>query len=184
MRKRRGFSLTEAAIVLGIVGTVMGGIWAVAAATRASVQANQLHQQTLNLTKQVRDYYSARALPSASAAMTTTFRSAGVFPEDMCPANCVSGTITTIYNSYGGTTTVAIPAGSAPINQFTVTYDTIPEKGCVQLAMMLSARSSEVGLVSYNAGTSRTTFPIPLATIQGDCATTGNTIVLTFKIRS
>ncbi len=184
MDRRRGFSLIEAAIVLGLVGLVVGGIWAVAATTRASMQANQLHQQTLNLAKSVRDYYAARALPSGSAALTATLRAAGRFPEEMCPANCVSGTITTIYNSYSGTTTVEIPSLTDPIiNQFNVTYGSIDEKGCVQLGMMLSARSAENGLVSYDAGVSRTTFPIPLATIQGDCAATGNTIVIGFKIR-
>lgn len=183
MKRRRGFSLVEAAVVLGIVGLVVGGIWAVASTTRASMQANQLHQQTLNLAKSVRDYYAARALPSGSAALTTTLRTLGRFPEEMCPATCVSGTITTVYNAYGGTTTVAIPALTAPINQFNVTYGSIDEKGCIQLGMMLSARSAENGLVSYDAGTTRTTFPIPLATIQGDCAATGNTIVVALKIR-
>lgn len=192
IRRRNGFSLIEAAIVLGLIGLVVGGIWAAAASSRASTQANQLQQQTLNLVKGVRDYYAARALPAAGS-ITTTLAGKGRFPEEMCPANCVSAAASnspyTVYNAYGGTTTATIPNVTTYPNQFTVTYSSVDEKGCVQLGMNLSARSAEVGLVSYTAstggsGTARTTFPIPLATIQGDCAATGNQILLYFKIRN
>lgn len=184
MRKSSGFSLLEAAIVLGVVGSVVAGIWTISASTRASMQANALHQQTLNLIKNVRDYYAGRALPTATADITSTLRTGSVFPEEMCPANCVSGTITTVYNSYGGTATVAVPNLTAPINQFDVTYTTVSQKGCIQLGMMLSARSSDVGLISFNAGTARTTFPLSLSTLTGDCATDSETVTVSFRIRN
>lgn len=190
--RQKGFSLIEAAIVLGLIGLVIGGIWVAAASARAGTQASQFQQQTLNLVKNVRDYYAAQALPAA-ATVTGTLAGKGIFPSDMCPANCVSAaaaaTPYTVRNAYGGSTAVVIPNVTTYPNQFTVTYQSIDEKGCVELAMRLSARSAEVGLVSYfvssNASASmRTTFPVPFATIQGDCAATGNTIDMNFKIRN
>lgn len=189
-RCKKGFSLIETAIVLGLVGMVVGGIWVAMASTRASAQANQLQQQTLNLVKSVRDYYAARALPAAGD-ITSTLRTGGRFPEEMCPANCVSGTgSTTIRNAYGGVTTVEIPNVTTYPNQFTVRYTAVDEKGCVQLGMSLSARSAEVGLTGYSISTEGsaspeyTTFPTPLATIQSDCRATNNVLDLYLKIRN
>jgi type II secretory pathway pseudopilin PulG len=189
-RCKKGFSLIEAAIVLGLVGMVVGGIWMAMASTRASTQANQLQQQTLNLVKSVRDYYAARALPAAGD-ITSTLRTKGRFPEEMCPANCVSAGSYTVRNAYGGSTTVNIPNVTTYPNQVVVAYYGVDEKGCVQLGMSLSARSAELGLTGYcvtsegcGGGPEYTTFPIPLATLQSDCRATDNQLDLYFKIRN
>lgn len=179
-----GFSMIELSIALGIIGIVIGGIWAIAGSTRNDMLSTRIEQQTLSMVQNVRNYYASRALPTVAAAVTATLRAAGTFPEEMCPANCVSGGITTIYNAYGGTVTVAIPSVTAPINFFDVTYTTVNKKGCMALGMKLSTRSSELGLVSFDAGTSRTTFPIDLATLDTDCDSPTDTVVLRFKIRN
>lgn len=56
--KRRGFSLIEAAIVLGIVGLVIGGIWTAASAVQARLRVSRaldfvtaLHQTALTFKK-------------------------------------------------------------------------------------------------------------------------------------
>jgi type II secretory pathway pseudopilin PulG len=185
-RRKRGFSLLEAAVVLGVVGLVIGGIWGVASSVRASMQANQLHQQTLNLVSSIRDYYANRPLPSVTADMTDTLRTKGRFPEEMCPANCVAAispsVLSYVRNAYGGTATVTIPNPATYSNQFYITYLSVDKKGCMELGMKLSARAPEIGLVSFAAaGGARTTFPIPLTTLKGDCP--GNSITLYFKIR-
>lgn len=186
MRRSSGFSLLEAAVVLGVVGSVVAGIWAVSASTRASMQANALHQQTLSLVKNVRDYYAGRALPPAASAgdITATLRTGSILPEEMCPANCVDGTITNVYNSYGGVVEVRLNDATDPVTTFNVIYTGVPEKGCIQLGMMLSARSSDVGLTSYDVAGPRTTFPLSLSTLSADCASTGNIVDIIFRIRN
>ncbi len=176
----------EAAVVLGVVGLVIGGIWGVASSVRASMQANQLHQQTLNLVSNVRDYYANRPLPSVMADITNTLRTKGRFPEEMCPANCVASTgapSNAVYNAYGGRAYVSIPSLVTRPNQFYIIHNSVTQKGCMELGMKLSAIAPEIGLVSFVAGGgTRTTFPIPLATLKGDCP--GNSIILYFKIRT
>ena len=180
----------ESAVVLGVVGLVIGGIWGVASSVRASMQSNQLHQQTLNMVSSIRDYYANRPLPSAAAQMTSILRTKGRFPEEMCPANCVSAASpqTKVYNAYGGTTTVTIPNPATYSNQFYITYGSVSQKGCMELGMKLSAIAPEIGLVSFYAGATRTTFPIPLATLKSDCTLNGSgglvTIIVYFKIRT
>lgn len=185
-RTEKGFSLLELSIVLGVVGAVIAGVWSVAVSARQNAKATELQQQTLSLVDNIRNYYSVRALPGAAiaaATLTATLRTAGIFPETMCPANCVSGAITTIYNGYGGTVTAAIPAGTAPINLVDVTYTRLDEVGCIRLGSFLSARASEYGLVSYTVDSALTTFPIPLTSLDAQCDATNNTVVASFSLR-
>ncbi len=172
--KKKGFSLLEAAVVLGVVGLVIGGVWGVYSSVRASMQSNLLHQQTLNLVSSVRDYYANRPLPAAAGSITSTLQTKGRFPEEMCPANCLSASTPSSpspRNAYGGTATVNIPNPATYSNQFYITYASVDKKGCMELGMKLSARAPEIGLVSFSVGSGapRTTFPIPLATLQTDC---------------
>lgn len=186
MTRKKGFSILELAIVLGIVGVVIGGIWATASNARRNVQASRLEQQTQVLVDNIRTYYASRALPAAqivAATFTATLRTAGIFPEEMCPANCVNGTITTVYNGYGGTVTAAIPNLTAPINVVDLTYTGVDETGCIQLGSKLSARSGEFGLTSYTVDSALTTFPIPLSSLDSECDAANNTVVLRFTLR-
>ena len=178
-----GFSMLEMAMVLGIVGIVLGGVWAIAGAARSSAFATRLEQQTLAVVSSVRDYYAARPLPTADGDMTATFRAAEVFPEEMCPSNCISGGTTVVYNAYGGTTTVAIPdTGTSPINHMEIAFTNIQERGCIELASRLGARANETGLSQISIDTDLTSFPVPLSTLSSECDAT-NTLYLYFKIR-
>ncbi len=188
---QKGMSLVELSVVLGIVGVVMAGIWAVYGSSQESLKAGQLHQQTLAFVKQIRDYYSGRALPSvaiASGTFTSTLRAGQIVPEDMCAADCVADSGATLRNAYGGTATANIPDPASVPNTVEIVYTNIQQKGCMQLGMQLSARSDEVGLTSFkgNAHAARTTFPVSLAQAKADCdgASGNNTVTLRFKIRN
>lgn len=198
---RKGFSLTEVALVLAVVGMVTGSIWTLMAASTQRNQVGTLYQQTMLLVKNVREYFSVRSIPTTGTEMTTTYtndvlRAAGVFPEDMCPANCVNGTITTIYNAYGGTAVFALPDadfsdvtdGVPQTNEFTITYTRISGQGCIELGMKLSAQAIRSGLNGYRVGSNawNTTFPISTATLSSQCSTAaaGNTLTLDYKLRS
>lgn len=187
-----GVSLIEVSIVLGIVGTIIGGVWVVMAGGRESSRAATLQQQTIMTVRNIRDYYGGRALPTGVVGETTastftgTLRAAGVFPEDMCPANCVSGTVTTILNVYSGATLVSI-VNTAPYSTFNINFAQVAKRGCVALAMNLGARSTELGIVSFqaNGGTVRSSFPVASSTIDSDCSSaTANTVDVVFRIRS
>lgn len=56
---RRGFSLIEAAIVLGVVGLVIGGIWVAAANVRNAWTANKIVEDVLVTVKNIQNALSA-----------------------------------------------------------------------------------------------------------------------------
>lgn len=185
---KRGMSLVEVSIVLGVIGAAIGGIWVVYSNSQQSLVSSRLYQQTVQTVKQVRDYYSGRALPSgaiASATFTGTLRTGGIFAEDMCPASCVAAGSATVYNALGGTATASVPATN---NQFELNYTAITARSCIALGLQLSSRAEETGLISVeaNGNTAITTFPISLADMTDDCddSDNSNDMTLTFKIRN
>ena len=85
-RAKRGFSLIEAAIVLGVVGAVIGTIWVAAANMYENYKVNKtvgdlrlIVQKTQNLIS----FRDAAAIDGGGIVdITTTLRDAGVFPKD------------------------------------------------------------------------------------------------------
>ena len=54
---RAGFNLIEAAIVLGIVGLIVGGIWAAASSAYENMRQQTASKQLLSLVGNIRNYY-------------------------------------------------------------------------------------------------------------------------------
>ena len=61
-KKRRGFSLIEAAIVLGVVGLVIGGIWYAAASVQQSQRINETSDGIIAMCDQLTNLY--RSMPT------------------------------------------------------------------------------------------------------------------------
>ena len=58
--KKRGFSLVEAALVMGVVGLVMGGVWMTLSSVRNASMDRAFLQQTVTLAQNVRTYFATR----------------------------------------------------------------------------------------------------------------------------
>jgi len=167
--RRRGFSLVETAVVLGIMGLLIGAIWVVAATARSYMRRAALIQQTDVLVYKLRDYYSVRPIPQLStdlmdSSTLSTWRAnlrlARVFPDDMCGTDCVGNTVTRVVGPvapatpYEGPVEIGIPNMPVPINAFYITYSSLqrpaylPREACVALGMAFAARASSSGLRS------------------------------------
>lgn len=84
-KKRRGFSLIEAAIVLGVVGIVIGGIWYAATSVIQSQRINDTAAGILQIASGARRLFSHADYPttaSTDTTVTSTVVSAGLFPAD------------------------------------------------------------------------------------------------------
>jgi hypothetical protein len=73
-RARRGFNLVEAAIVLGVVGLVIGGIWTAASAVRQKTLINQAVMGMLQIVEKYRSLYAPfglTSIPDGSSSLNT-----------------------------------------------------------------------------------------------------------------
>jgi len=91
-----GITLIEAAIVLGVIGTVSGGIWVVASRVQRSVEITKLGEQMHQIVDNVRGLYANRAqistdntqaivngAPCGAANFNSRLSCLGVYPLDM-----------------------------------------------------------------------------------------------------
>ncbi len=183
---RRGFNLIEAAIVLAIVGLVVGGIWIAAASVYENMRETKGHQQLLQIVQGVRNLYAGS---NTSAGLNTAAMiAARVIPADMI----VDATNAT--TAWGGATTLSVDAGTS-VNEFTVSMTGIPGAACIELATRARNLGADVGLVGITAGTGAEIVLAGLAdqaaidaafspaAIATDCGTATADVVWRFFIR-
>jgi len=58
---KRGFSLVEFAIVLGIMGIVLGALWGVVAIVRENVKRSAMSEQMVSIVTNIRSFYMGRS---------------------------------------------------------------------------------------------------------------------------
>jgi prepilin-type N-terminal cleavage/methylation domain-containing protein len=90
-RKKRGFTLTEIAIVLSIAGLILGAVWAAASRVYFNNQTQTAVQQILLITSGVETLFPNGTIPGAAPQyLTAGLADNGVIPPEMiapCPAS-------------------------------------------------------------------------------------------------
>ena len=185
-RQTRGFTLTEAAIVLGIVGLILGAIWVAAASVYANLRVKQTSEQLLQIAQGIRALHATNTTIPAATTMIQLAR-AGVIPKDMLD-DAVNPTAVT--NIWGGVMTAQnvrttnVVAGDA----FVITFPNVPQQACVDLAVRNSGQGRDAGLIGIAAAAATATaFPISTAAAIAICPSTaaaGNPISFTFRLRA
>lgn len=187
-QSRKGFTLTEAAIVLGIVGLILGAIWVAAAAVYNNLRVNRTNQQLLQIVQTVRSMHATQQ--TIAAASTAQWIQAGVFPRDLVNA---AGT-DTINQWNGPIAVVAAATGTA----FQVSFGLVPRAACVDMLVKNTGQGRDTGLsgagastTAVSSGTLITGLTNITATSNGlsvidatsACANDTNTVAFTFNLR-
>ncbi len=201
--RKRGFNLIESAIVLGVVGLVIGGIWV---ASSAMIENHKVNKTVADIQLIVK---STQNLVSISDAILTVAQNGGVsthiestlLDASAFPADWIKGSQR--YNPFGGNVTVIIPSGSTSVSKprFEIWLYSIPKAACIKLVAKLSgiaAMAGEVGtggfnesafrstlgeIVVYPSGWWTTTFPTSLATAATACDQSTNTVIPVYGLR-
>lgn len=156
--KRRGFTLTEIAIVLGVVGIIVGGIWAAADNVSETRKENDAVAELQTIVHNMYNLYGGRSTPSCtpsgpngSADITPCLLSAQVIPSAYADAvtagtaiNPWSGFGTTYFSGGGGVSVFGAQSGSVTgPAQFRVSFYDVSYGGCV--ALINQATSCQFG---------------------------------------
>jgi type II secretory pathway pseudopilin PulG len=101
-QERRGFNLIETAIVLGMVGIVIGGIWVGAATVSENIKVKKTIEGILAIARNIQSLISARDSIAIgnSINITSTLIQAEAYPKDW-----INGS--TVKSPFGGNVTSA-----------------------------------------------------------------------------
>src|SRR6266853_2928305 len=83
--ERNAFSLTEIAIVMGVMGVLLAGIWSYVSAANETVRIEKAKEEILTVVQKIRGYYAGQAgmLSAGTDLITAQLAAAGIFPNDM-----------------------------------------------------------------------------------------------------
>ena len=133
--RKKGFTLTEIAIVLGIIGLILGAIWAAASSVYANLKANQAQQGILSAAQAVRSMFATSANTGQTAIGVIT--SPGMFPT-----NWQSTTVGKVGNPWhvNPTNNYAYVTGNGSL--FAIELDGMSDAGCSTLVAFYNSQSS------------------------------------------
>lgn len=178
-QRRRGFNLIEAAIVLGVVGLVIGGIWVAAAAVNANLRKSDASKGLIQIVQNTRSLYYGQS-PTATADITSQLVSAKALPGDF-----INGTAGR--NPFNGSVTVSIAGAS--FDQIDVLFAGVPLDACIDLTSKNTNISTGMGLTQLvidattgGLDATITTFPYLPTAAATNCGAT-NSITWRFGLR-
>jgi prepilin-type N-terminal cleavage/methylation domain-containing protein len=167
-QRRRGFTLTEIAIVLGIIGLILGAIWVAAAAVYNNLRVSHANTEILQIAQAVRGLYGNASSTGviANTILTPTLINAKTVPSDMVN---VAGT-GLIDPFPGGTTGVLTPTTA---DSFTIEMTDVPNDACINLLMSVAGSNRDPGLFEASAAPDVTN-----AIAAGDVLATASTAAI------
>jgi type II secretory pathway pseudopilin PulG len=173
-KKVAGYSLLEIAIVMGVVGAIVGALFAAAGMTQHKVYINQASDELNLIGGNMHNLYAGRntsyaalGSPPATAgaanfsSLTPTYIQQGIFPVEMlspgpatdtapCAGTIANNPLSTTAGSCGGAGTgsaqVALAGTASSGVQFVVRYTNIDADSCADLLVRNSLPGHETGL--------------------------------------
>lgn len=177
---KRGFNLIEIAIVLAVIGLVIGGIYVAASAVTENNRRQTTQKQLLQIVANVRNMYATQ--PAYTIPTYAQVKAMGIFPGDL------QDTGSEFLSSYGG----RVELGSTSNNQwFLVDFVSIPQGACIDLLSKGFGSASAVngaglmaaGTVGGGIGGITITDGISIAEATSVCIGTTNDTLFYFNMR-
>jgi type II secretory pathway pseudopilin PulG len=140
--KKRGFSLIEAAVILAVVGLVLGGIWVAAAAMYENYKVNKTVEGVFITARNIQNLISIRdayVIGGGGVEITSTSLASGAFPKNWIDTNRIK-------SPFGGS--VLVFNYSPPINpdyRFLINFKNIYSSSCVKLVVKVSSAGAVAG---------------------------------------
>ena len=195
-KEEQGFTLTEIAIVLGIIGLILGAIWVAAAAVYTNMRTSKTTTELLDVVQNVRKMYATSGTVDPGADMTTfgvqagktlTYIQGGVFPADTL--NAAATAVQDPWNGY-----IAVRSGTAIVagDSFQVAFDAVPTQACINVITSTTGVGRDPGLIGVSTAaagalpalTYNTAMPVLASTSQTLCTLAATqSMGFTFKLK-
>jgi Tfp pilus assembly protein PilE len=179
-----GFNLIEAAIVLGIVGLIVGGIWAAAAAAYENMRQQSASRNLLAFAQNIRNFY-ANSNATTVEVNTTNLIRMGLVPQDMVQG---TGSMVSPWNTPVTMTNLAVNNTPGFGIQFGDATSTLKQGQCLSLIARNGGVAAGSGLLEIDVNgaaiaQNRWSNP-PATTCQTDTNSTGrNYVRFVFSIK-
>lgn len=178
---KRAFSLIEAAIVLGVVGLVIGGIWVAAATVNDNLKYKDLLEGVTFMVDQIQSSipsstYDKGPLVGGNLYIQNSAYSTLGIGMGLVPAHWIKGS--DIYTPYGGTSSIFADNKS----HFTVRLSQIPRNACIKLVSAVATHPGHAGGSMSPSGTmwGRSLTGYTIAFRQSGCSAGNNNVNLFF----
>jgi type II secretory pathway pseudopilin PulG len=148
--RRAGFNLIEAAIVLGIVGLIVGGIWAAAGAAYENMRQQNASKQLLALVQGIRGFY-AQSPTDVIETDIGKLNDLGVLPADMV---IDAGGVKSLRHQWGGAVTIEDTTATYSIASFKVNFLNMKKDACRNFLTRSANVARGSGLLVVNSGSS------------------------------
>ena len=139
-QRKKGFTLTEIAIVLGIIGLILGAIWSAAASVYNNQRIAHANTAVLQIAQGVRQLYANTSTIDAALAgtdITALVTSAGMTPSDLGTNDPLTGPFP------GGSTAVYDTKDNVG---FVVEMTGVTAQQCISLLTAVGGQSRDPGL--------------------------------------
>lgn len=139
----QGFSLIESAIILAVIGLIIGGIWAASAAVTEARKSTRHVEQITQIINNAYNLWRGQEIPDPSSSSGQS-----ILPEmiaaGLIPADAVM-TASTAQNPWGGTLDVKLFLGTSKL---AIATRTLPYAACVKVFAGLANAYHTKGNVS------------------------------------
>jgi len=181
--KRSGFNLVEAAIVLGVVGLVIGGIWVAASSVTEKRRLSAASTAILQLVQSLRGSLTGQPLPNSWLWTNELVINGGFLP-----ANWTSNASLTIFNDAGYAVNTGVAYDTTEFAQsnnhgIVLNFDNMSNAECINLVAAITSRfkdRSDLSYVAIGSATYLRSFPADMATITTNCTSRGNNPAVAF----
>lgn len=166
LKRKRGFNLVEAAIVLGVVGLVIGGIWVAASAVTNNLKITDTKKAILSISQGARNLFAGHCAPTGN--ITEDLDRAGIIPAATYNPSLYE--ITLPWGSAG--MAFILNNGTSCAEELWIELHSLPKAACIDLVSSLSsAMKAEVISIDVAAdtGTTFTNMPVSPVDASGAC---------------
>lgn len=182
LSRRRGWTLTELVIVLGVFGLVFAVVWLAAGSVWDNYRIYRVNQQILTVVRNVREAYGL-----TGKLLGTNNQTSVIAGEGLIPAEMINGT--TYMHAQGGIFQIlGVNNASTGVREMRIRLLGFPKSQCMKMLMEFPVLVPEVGVTNIYVGSnsiSSANWPISSAMASNRCASaTSNEVRIDFKIRN